>query len=281
MATRMNLSEWNGQHESLNSWLERLEEYFVMEDVTDDRKQVACLLHSIGDRGYEIIKGLTAPALPKTKKVKELVKLLQDHISPRRSVMVERYKFQQVVQGSKTVTDFLSDLRQASEHCKFEGFYDQALRDRFVAGLSSDSIRKALLAEEDKITLDQAYQKALAREQAASESKVMGGTSVGPGTVSSHAVSYQGSRGGRAGPGRGGSSRSFHAGSGDGAKGGKSCKFCKLSMKKNKCTDRECNTKCFGCPKKGHSKLNCPKSKSNVKHTEVEFDDNFEDNLRT
>ena len=166
MATRLTFEPWNGQPKSLPSWLERLDEHFVMEDVKepdDDRKMVASLLSFIGEYGYEILKGLSAPAKPSTLKYKEVVKLITEHIAPKRNVMVERYKFNQIIQGSRAVTEYLSDLRKASEHCNFEAFYDHALRDRFVCGLSSDAIRRALLSEDKELSLNDAYLKALAR----------------------------------------------------------------------------------------------------------------------
>ena len=164
MATRMNdrIGEWNNNPLSLRSWLERLEEYFILEDLTEadnDRKMVACLLSFVGERGYEVLKALTSPAKPSTKKYRELVELLTKHISPKPVVVVERHKFHQVHQGDKTVTEFLAELRLAAEHCNFEAFYDDALRDQFICGLTDERIRKALLSDDQELNLEGAFKR--------------------------------------------------------------------------------------------------------------------------
>ena len=50
---------------------------------------------------------------------------------------------------SETVSKYVAELRKLSEHCKFEAFLDDALRDRFVCGLRSKTTQKKLLLETD------------------------------------------------------------------------------------------------------------------------------------
>ena len=45
---------------------------------------------------------------------------------------------------TETVLEYLTALRRAAAECKFEGFLEEALRDRFVCGLSSESLRRRL-----------------------------------------------------------------------------------------------------------------------------------------
>ena len=49
-------------------------------------------------------------------------------------------------QGKKSISEFLSEVRRAAEYCDFGQFYPQAVRDRFICGLSDESTRKALLS---------------------------------------------------------------------------------------------------------------------------------------
>ena len=269
MATRIqSLEPWNGLSPALDSWIERLEEYFVMEDVETDRKRVAALLSFIGEHGYEIIKGLTSPNLPNSKSYATLKTTLTSHICPKHIVMVDRHKFNQISQGIRSVTEYLSELRKAAEHCKFGEFYDQALRDRFICGLKNDSIRKALLSEDSDLSLNNAYTKALAREQAASDSRTIGGSlesAVSANTTSSTKKGIP----------------AWKSGKHDGKKKsspGATCRFCKLKLTTSKCTEKFCKTVCFVCKKTGHAKKNCFQNKSrnnsNVKYTEYDSDSN-------
>ena len=73
---------WDGSKEYLTSWLEQLEESFVLEDVSEDRKKVAALLSYIGRYGYEILKNLSAPKKPSESKYDELCKTLKKSRDP-------------------------------------------------------------------------------------------------------------------------------------------------------------------------------------------------------
>ena len=71
MATRAR-EPWCGNADYLDSWIEQLEESFILEEISDDRKKVASLLSYIGRYGYEILKNILTPVKPNTKKYAEL-----------------------------------------------------------------------------------------------------------------------------------------------------------------------------------------------------------------
>ena len=88
-------------------------------------------------------------------------------------MIAERFKFYQRSQGSgESVSDFMASLRKLASRCKFETFLSEALRDRFVCGLCSEAIQKALLAKKD-LTLDSALDTALSMEAAAKKAREM------------------------------------------------------------------------------------------------------------
>jgi hypothetical protein len=58
---------------------------------------------------------------------------------------------------------------QLSEHCEFYNFLNEALRDRLVCGLLSDSIRRKLLMEKS-LTFEDASSIALNMELAENQS---------------------------------------------------------------------------------------------------------------
>lgn len=296
MATRTSgglVGEWNNVASSLASWLERLEEYFILEEITEEsgaRKMVACLLSFIGERGYEILKALTSPEKPSSKTYKQLIKILKEHISPKPVVMVERHKFHRVRQGSKNITEYLADLRLAAEHCEFGDFYNDALRDQFICGLTDERSRKALLSDDNELTLDQAFRKAVAREQAGTNSRLVGTG----GTSDTNAVYSRNNTHTRGGRGqasryqqRGDYYQQRGAGGGQQQRGGytqrggddsEKCKWCKLLIKTNRCKPNKCATSCFKCKKQGHQKKFCKNETSthNVETSETFTADNDE-----
>ena len=101
------------------------------------------------------MQSLAAPKAPKEKTLDEITKLLKSHFEPTPSVIAEHYQFHRRDQAAgETIADFVAELRKLTTHCKFEDitdFLDESLRDRFVCGLRSESVRKHLFKEEKLI----------------------------------------------------------------------------------------------------------------------------------
>ena len=74
-------------------YIEQLENYFVANDVVTGEKKRAILLSICGARTYQLIRNLTTPVTPSLKSYENLVKLVREHYSPRRSEIVQRFKF--------------------------------------------------------------------------------------------------------------------------------------------------------------------------------------------
>jgi len=78
-------------------------------------------------------------------------------------------------QGSgESVSEHLANLRKLATHGQFGAFLSEALRDRLVCGLNSESIQKALLAKPD-LMLESALEIAISMEAAAKKAKEMKG----------------------------------------------------------------------------------------------------------
>ena len=75
------------------SYVERLDQYFLVNDVTKAVKKRAIFLSVVGDKTYKLIRDLVAPAKPTDKAYQELVNLLTSHLQPAPSVIVELFKF--------------------------------------------------------------------------------------------------------------------------------------------------------------------------------------------
>ncbi|UYV71932.1 K02A2.6-like, partial [Cordylochernes scorpioides] len=69
------------------------------------------------------------------------------------------------------ISTYIAELKKMAEYCKFGSTIDEAIRDRLIAGIEDDSIRRKLLGEGDSLTLHKAIEIALALEAAAQDAK--------------------------------------------------------------------------------------------------------------
>ena len=167
MAARLgHVEAFNLQTDDWSLYTERLSQYFVANDITDDKKKVAVLLTVMGSKAYELLHSLLSPVVPSTKKYDELIAKLEAHLKPKPLVIAERFRFHHRNQrDGETVAQYMAELRRLSEHCEFKDYLDEVLRDRLVCGLRSEAIQRRLLSEKD-LTLAKAYDIAHSEETA-------------------------------------------------------------------------------------------------------------------
>lgn len=155
--------------EDWESYTERLEQFFIMNDIgaDDAGKRRAVLLSCMGAKTYELCKTVIAPAKPADKSYAELVAALTEHLCPKPIIIAERFNFYTRKQKpGETVTTYRRELKKLAETCKFEGFLNEVLRDVFVIGLEDKAAQCELLSEAD-LTIDKAFRIAHGREMAA------------------------------------------------------------------------------------------------------------------
>ena len=155
------------------SYVERLEQFFIANKITEAEQKVAVLLTVIGSKAYSLLRNLLAPAKPADKDFDEIVQVLQNHLSPKPLIIAERFKFHRRNQGeNESVAQYLAELRKLSENCQFGEYLEQALRDRLVCGLVSEKIQQRLLSEAE-LSLKKAFEIAQSMETAHRETREM------------------------------------------------------------------------------------------------------------
>lgn len=114
------VGEFDSSKETWPSYTERLEQYFIANDVTDEGKKKAVFLSNCGATTYQLIRDLVAPGKPTDKSLSDLFALVLNHHSPPPSVTVQRFTFNTRTRKSgETVADYVANLRRLSEHCQF------------------------------------------------------------------------------------------------------------------------------------------------------------------
>ena len=140
----------------------------MAKEIPDGRK-VPALLALMGGKTYSLLRNLTSPDDPATKGFDAIVKLLDNHLSPKPLVIAERFRFHKRDQkDGESIPVYVAELRKLSEHCDFKANLNDALRDRLVCGIKHGNIQKKLLSESD-LTLQKAIDIATAMETAAKE----------------------------------------------------------------------------------------------------------------
>ena len=93
MATHGTLSAYIPNKEDWSIYIERMEQYFVANDVTTAAKKRAILLSACGSSTYTLIRSLLSAEELKSTSYINLVKLVKDYYEPKPSVIVLRWKF--------------------------------------------------------------------------------------------------------------------------------------------------------------------------------------------
>lgn len=108
---------------------------------------------------YSLSKSLTTPTKPTELSFTEIVEVMTSYgpaFTPKPIVIAETYKFHKCNQmEGQSIREFLAKLQKLVETCDFGGCRDEALRDRLVCGITSQTIRRKLLGVAD-LTLKKA-----------------------------------------------------------------------------------------------------------------------------
>ena len=90
MARLGRVNEFVPEKETISAYLERVEMFFLANDISEDKK-VPVLLSVIGATTYALLRNLVTPAAPKDKEYATLCKLLKDHYEPTPIIIAEQY----------------------------------------------------------------------------------------------------------------------------------------------------------------------------------------------
>ncbi|KAK8767209.1 hypothetical protein V5799_006010 [Amblyomma americanum] len=177
------ISEFNSS--SWSSWVGRLQFYFEANNITDPALKRANLLTLCEEQTYNTVCALIQPSSPAAVSYDDIVAALQKHYDPRPSEVYSRARFQRRAKlEGETVSAYIAALMKLASNCNFLTLtttatgqerhvaspanttmlsLDVMLRDRFVCGLSDESLQPGMFAEKD-LTFNEAYDIAVRAE---------------------------------------------------------------------------------------------------------------------
>ena len=149
MATFGSIKEFCPGSDSVRTYVQRVELYFVANSIPED-KQLPILLTSIGASTYDRLSELLAPAALSSKSISNIFHLLQTHFEQKRVQIAERFNFRRRQQeAGETIGDYDAALRKLAIHCNFGERLEEELRDQMVCGLRNKALQRRLLTELD------------------------------------------------------------------------------------------------------------------------------------
>ena len=155
------------------TYIERLEQFFVANKITEGQRKKAVLLTVIGLKAYGLLRNLLSPAKPAEKEFDEIIQVMQNHLNPRPLIIAERFKFHRRNQGeNESVAQYVAELRKLSEKYEFGDYLGQALIDRLVCGLVNERVQQRLLSESE-LSLKKAFEITQGMETAQKETYEM------------------------------------------------------------------------------------------------------------
>ena len=96
---------------------------------------------------------------------------IKKHFEPKKVVIAECFNFHRRNQApDESIAEYVAKLHKLTTHCDFREYLEEALRDRFVCGLRSETTQKQLLTEAE-LTFQRAVEIAQAIEAAEKKSE--------------------------------------------------------------------------------------------------------------
>ena len=165
------IGPFNKAEEPWAQYVERLEQYFIVNDVEDDNKQRAIFLSVCGPKTYSLIRDLLQPRKPSATDIKEILETVARHFMSKPNVILERFKLHnRERREDESITGYIAELRKLSEHYNFGKTLENMIRDRLVCGVKNESIQRRLLSEPE-LTHKKAVEIAVALETSAKQVK--------------------------------------------------------------------------------------------------------------
>ena len=171
MATGLlgHIEPFNWAAEEWPQYVERLEQFFVANDITGEDNAVkrrATFLTVVGRSAYNLLRSLITPEKPTAKTYGQLVEVLTEHYSPKPTEVMQRFRFNsRSRKEGESVADYVAELRKLAEFCNFGASLNKMPRDRLVWGIKDPHTQKKLLAEHN-LTLASTIQIAQGAETA-------------------------------------------------------------------------------------------------------------------
>ncbi|UYV77237.1 K02A2.6-like [Cordylochernes scorpioides] len=143
--------------ESFDIFVQRFEAAFEA-NTLEEGKRMPIFVSLLDSEMLKLGNDLFFPSTMKEQPYERLIQRIKLHLAPRKKVIPQRCRFLKRIQlENESVSEYLREFRHLAMDCTFGEMLEVMLRDRFVAGIKSESLQKKLLQEDDDVTLDRVF----------------------------------------------------------------------------------------------------------------------------
>ncbi|XP_063822722.1 uncharacterized protein LOC135072645 [Ostrinia nubilalis] len=149
------LSTFDHLSQEWNSYKSRLNQWFIANDITVETdkatvKRRAILLTSLSESTFKLASDLALPHKVEELNYEAIVKLLDDHFTPKRIGFAEKSNFYSASQRpGESHTQWAARIRGLAAHCAFKNL-EEALLDKFIMGMAAGHERDKLFAQDQQ-----------------------------------------------------------------------------------------------------------------------------------
>lgn len=123
----VHLPEFSPEKGDFDVYVQRFEAFPTANKIEKATKQPA-FLALIGEAAFITLQNLLFLKTPAEASFEDVVKTLRKHYTPKRSVVVERYKFYRRDQRpGEGLSDFIMELKKMAATCNFGTFLEEAI----------------------------------------------------------------------------------------------------------------------------------------------------------
>ena len=243
--------------------------YEVATGLVDETSEcrTAVLLTTIGDDAADIFDGFVFEN-GHEKNIDSVLKKFEDFCVDEANEVYESYKFHnRNQQPGETIDAYVAVLRRLAKGCNFGPLEGRMVRDRVVAGIASDVVRKKLL-QEKILDLPKCMEIGRVHEVSTAQAKDMAGADV---TADIHKVQHKTQMqksGDKKGAARGGAARTQ-----------KKCSFCGGSHDRGKDKCPAYGKKCNNCQRQNHFAKVCKMKQKVNRVTDCASDDESDEDI--
>lgn len=134
------------------TFLDRLEQQFLQNDITDENKKRATLINAFDETTYEVISSLCSPNVPGELTYEELKPICKENFTIPTVTFVERRNFYEAQKDAdESCQDFFLRIRKLAMTGDFGDRLEAVLVDKFVINMPTNIFEK--LCDEENLTI--------------------------------------------------------------------------------------------------------------------------------
>lgn len=135
---------------SWKQWLQQFEWYEIASELEKKSNKIQCatFMVSLGPEGIPIYNNFEINDEDKDK-LTVLKQKFSDFFVAKKNLTFERFTFNKMRQeNGESFNDFYNKILKQSKNCEFKDLVDELVKDKIVIGISDNSLRQKLLAEQ-------------------------------------------------------------------------------------------------------------------------------------